>query len=282
MGQGGLWKEQERDNRTRTLGAQAHRELVAAETAAKAAKLDVREQLDSAWRLLFLGQVTDASGINPFRGEVEYGIAHLAEAIRVASDVIQDAKSALGHSTVMIDPEAASVEDGADAALPFEAEPLTTPPIQADVTSADRQTTTTWRKVNDSHSILEVSFEAGGLEPIGVRFPASSLEDQLVTTLALADDEPHVLTRSAFQFEHFHLALPVGLIGLGDGRYLIKDQSLIHLAAKLYRDKGDIEFRDETLPEAEPTRWVFHVFEGSAADAVQLARQINVQRAVLR
>ncbi len=282
MGQGGLWKDQERDNRTRTLGAQAHRELVAAETAAKATELDARDRLDAAWRLLFLGQVTDASGINPFRGEVEYGVAHLAEAIRIASDVVLDAKQRAGHANMVIDPSSDSVVDGSDSSQPFEGKPLDTPTVAVEVSAIDRDATTTWHQVSDAHSIVQIDFEAGGLEPIGVRFESDQLEDELVTTLALADTEPFTLKRSEFQFQHFHLALPIGLIGLGGGRYLIKDQGLVHLAAKFYRDKGDIEFRDETLAETDATRWVFHVFEGTADDAVALARQINVNRTVLR
>ena len=84
MGGHGLFKAQERDNYVRSLGAVAHRELVAAETMAQQAGLDAREQLDAAWRMLFLGQVTDATGINPFGGEIEYGASHLSEATRIA------------------------------------------------------------------------------------------------------------------------------------------------------------------------------------------------------
>ena len=104
LGGFGLWWVDERDNDVRTLGAMAHRELVAAETIAKTNGIDAKTELDGAWRLLALGQVTDATGINPFRGEIEYGIAHFTEVLRIARDVIHRAKD--GSSSVTIDTEA--------------------------------------------------------------------------------------------------------------------------------------------------------------------------------
>ena len=83
LGAGGLWGINERDNDVRSLGAMAHRELLAAETIAKAAGLDVKEEIDGGFRLLFLGEVSDGTGINPFRGEIEYAIGHFTEALRI-------------------------------------------------------------------------------------------------------------------------------------------------------------------------------------------------------
>ncbi len=85
----------------------------AAETIAAPPDQDAQSKLSGAWKLMFLGQVSDASGINPFRGEVEYGIAHLSEALRIAREVIRKAKEQLSFAQVTIDPAANTAVEGA-------------------------------------------------------------------------------------------------------------------------------------------------------------------------
>jgi len=277
LGGKGIWPN-ERDNDVRSLGAIAHRELVAAEVAAKKAGLDARTDLDSAWRLLFLSEVTDASGINPFRGEVEYGIAHATEALRIARDVIRRAKEALGWSLVSIDPASGEVTSGATPDLRGEPEEG---PLALSAEAGDRVVSAQWELVAPGHHRVEIQVAAGTTNNVAVTFPGT-LSDELWTTRALADDEVATYHRSEFDFESFHLALPVGLVSLGPNLFVIKDQARAHLAAKVRRDTGDIEFRDETLAVDEPVTWVFHVVEGSPAEALDIARRINVERTVTR
>ncbi|HET6582658.1 MAG TPA: hypothetical protein VFG69_04410, partial [Nannocystaceae bacterium] len=151
----------DRDNHVRTLGYIAHRELVAAEAAAQAAGLDARAQLDAAWRLLALGQVTDASGINPYRGEVEYGLAHTAEVTRIARDVIEDAKLALGlDEPAIVDPEAGTLAAGDED--PFAGRPADAV-VELEVVVDDpmRATSTTWERIADGHHRVAVAFGPG-------------------------------------------------------------------------------------------------------------------------
>lgn len=277
LGGKGIW-EGERDNEVRTLGALAHRELVAAETAAKQADLDARQTLDSAWRFLALGQVTDASGINPFRGEAEYGIAHSTEALRIARDVIREAKSVLGESRVVVDPEAGSVSPGADDELVGQvSEALLGPEVDA----GDRESSTTWQRIAEGHYRLEIHFGPGTATKVGVVFPGE-LSDELFTTRALADDVVATYRRSDFSFTSHHLALPAGLVSLGPKRFLIEDQARVHLAAKVSRESGEVEVRDETLSPDESYTWVFHLVDGSAEQALAVARRVNVNRRLVR
>jgi len=277
LGGKGIWQG-ERDNEVRSLGALAHRELVAAETAAKVAGLDARAELDSAWRLLALGQVTDASGINPFRGEAEYGIAHCTEALRIARGVIRRAKAEAGLASVNIDPALGSMTSGSAPELRGDAVAAL---FEPDADAGDRQVTTAWESLGPGHFRLELGIGAGTATKIVVRFPGE-LEDELVLTRALADDALAKYRRSDFTFESFQLALPVGLVSLGKGRFLIKDQARVHLAAKITRDSGDVEMRDETLADGESDTWVFHVVEGSAEDALAIAHGVNVTRRLSR
>ena len=61
-----------------------------------------------------------------------------------------------------------------------------------------------------------------------------------------------------------------------------KDTAQVHLAARIRLDSGDVTFRDETLQLDEGVAWVFHVFEGSADEAVALAGRINSKRRLVR
>ncbi|MBW2453486.1 MAG: hypothetical protein JRI68_03200 [Deltaproteobacteria bacterium] len=278
LGGAGLWRHQERDNHVRTLGAIAHRELVAAETMAAAAGLDASAELDAAWRLLFLGQVTDATGINPFRGEIQYGIAHMAEATRIAREVIIDGKQTLSLSTALIDPAAGTVTEGEGPWLtgaPAKA------PLVIEIDGGDRAVSEQWEAIGEGHWRVAVTFGPGDPSVVSVRFPGE-LEDGLALSLALADDSLRTLSRSAFDFESFHLALPTGAIGLGGGRFVVKDLGRVHLAAEIWRDDGDVLFQDETAALEETHTWVFHVLDGTAAQAAQLARDLNVERRLAR
>jgi hypothetical protein len=276
LGGYGLWWKDERDNDVRTLGAMAHRELVAAETAATAASLDAREELDGAWRLLALGQVSDASGINPFRGEVEYGIAHLTEALRIGREVIVRAKETLGP-TVDID-SAAGTAVPSGAAAPPEGE-LVEPMLELVIESGARASTETWRRAGEGLYRVELRFTAGDDRSIAVTFPGEP--GDIVYTPGLADAPVHA-PREAFVFEHFEMALSDGLLGLAPERFVIKDQANVHVAASIRLDSGDARFHDDTVPEGEEVTWVFYLVLASEERAAAVARSVNVTPMVRR
>lgn len=279
LGGRGIWGADERDNDVRTLGAMAHRELVAAEAIAKEAGINRDLELAGAFRLLFLGQVSDASGINPFRGEVEYGVAHFTEALRVARDVINDAKEAMGAQSVVIDPGASPAATlGAEdvfAGSPSEA------PIKLVISPDGREVHESWEEIGPGHHRVTIAFGPGESTFVSVTFPGTS-GAPIETTMALDDAALASLPRENFSFDHYYLALPIGIIGLGGGRYVIKDQARTHLAAEVFKDSGDVVFRDDTSPAFEPATWVFHVFSGSAEEALSLASRINGKRRLSR
>jgi hypothetical protein len=285
LGGAGIWAKQERDNHVRTLGAMAHRELTAAETIATKAGIagpgmDARERLDAAWRLMFLGQVTDASGINPFRGEVEYGISHTAEALRLAREVIADAKAALKLERAVIDPRTGEVSAGADP--PIAGSPgAPAVMLTLDGGGGDRTIAEHWEQLAPGHARVSVSIGPGSANLASVRF-AGVKEPTVPVGLALGDAVVTSIDRSAFTFDVFHLALPTGWIGLGGGKIVIADLAHVHLAAEIHRATGDVLFEDQTVPVDEPATWVFHVLDGKPEDAVALARDINVKRRLSR
>jgi hypothetical protein len=278
LGAGGLWAKDERDNDMRSLAAIAHRELLAAETMATAVGLDRAAALADAWRLLMLGEVSDATGINPFRGEVEYGIGHLTEALRIARGVIREGKEALGEEVVAIDPASGAVTAGEADALRGEALDA---PLKLTLDGGDRAVTERWEQVKPGLRRVEITFAAGDGRIAGARFPGT-LDDSIVTTRALDDVTPAAFARSDFTFEHFYLPLPVGMVALGGGSFLIQDQARVHLGAEVFRESGDVAFEDDTMTAGESATWVFYVLEGTAEDAVAFAGALNDRRALSR
>src|SRR4029079_14530170 len=61
-------------------------------------------------------EVSDGSGINPIRGEIEYCLTHVSEALRIARDVIARAKTALGATSVLVDAATGDVTLGGSTA----------------------------------------------------------------------------------------------------------------------------------------------------------------------
>lgn len=280
LGGSGLWGDDERDNDVRSLGAQAHRELVTAETAATAAGLDARDELDGAWRLLALGQVTDASGINPFRGEIEYGLAHVSEAMRIARAVIVRAREALGGGALEIDTAAGTATPA--GALPAEP-PEVAPPLALAIEAGDRDVEERWWDLGGGVYRSMLRFGPSSDERfVEVTFPSDDgAAGDLVYTPGLAEQPVHV-PREAFVFDHFQLALSDGLVGLGPQSFVIKDMARVHLAATVRRDGGEVRFTDTTAPLDEDTVWVFQVVLGDEAQAATVARSLNVQPRVRR
>lgn len=277
LGGAGLWVDDERDNDVRTLGALAHRELLAAEVIAAEAGLEVEAEIAAGFRLLALGQVTDATGINPFRGEVEYGISHLTEALRIARGVVRRGKAALGAAAVSIDTRTGEVKlDPEPPAPPVPIEPR----LEIEIESGERSADVVWLEHEGGRVSVDIAFSAGDSRFITARFPGDVAAD-IVFTPGLSE-EPVSLPRDAFAFEHFDIALSDGLIGLGAGRFLVKDQGRVHLSARIYTDSGAVQFADETMPRGEPEHWRFWLVEGSLEEAAALAREINVEPIVWR
>ena len=271
LGGAGVWASYERDNDVRTLLSVAHRELVSAELVAQQAGLDAKGDIDAGFRLLSLGEVSDASGINPFRGEVEYGIAHATEAMRIARDVITRAKAALGESAVRIDVPAGAV-------VPQPGPPEwtdATPPLDVQADGGGRDVQVSWSQ-RDGVSRVEIRFAAGDSRDLSVRFPGQA--GDYVYTPGLMDAPVHV-PRNGFAFRQYELALSDGLIGLGTG-FVVADQARVHVSASVQPDNGDVVFTDATAPAGEEIAWVFYYVSGTDAaaetQATQLARSINV------
>ncbi len=278
LGGRGVFFRDERDNDVRSLQALAQRELTVATALTKRAGV-VPAALDDAWRLLALGEVSDASGINPFRGEVEYGIAHAAEALRIAREVIATTKAQLGLTGgAWLDAIDGSATAGAPPSDPSGHVEL---PIAVTADAGERAVTLSATKLEDGHFLVVARVPAGtdADGSLSVRFPGSP--GDVIYTPGLMNAPVHV-KRDGLKFEHFYLALSDGLLGLGGGWTVVKDQASVHVAAKVTTANGDVTFADETAHGNEATEWRFHLVQGDDARAAKIARGLNVTPRVWR
>jgi hypothetical protein len=277
LGMGGLHKDDERDDDVHTLAAIAHRELEAAETMAKSSGIDARADLDAAWRLLALGEVSDASGINPFRGEVEYGLAHCAEALRIARATIDRGKQSMGATKVSIDPSSSTVTPSPpDAPAPT----TIAAPIDVTVDGGERNVTVAWTQVG-AHSVATVTFAPGAADDGLTVTVHGAAGIDVGYTPALTTTPIHV-PRSAFVWDHYMLPLNDGLLAIDANKWLLADQAFVHVAARISMASGDVVFHDETERDEETVVWVFHVFDGDDATAAAASLGLNTLPAVVR
>ncbi len=284
LGQRGLWGKDERDNHVRTLNAMAHREILAAATIAAAAGLDRDDALAEAWRENMIGETSDGSGINPYRGEVEFCIASSAEAIRISRDVIDEAKAELGLEHVLIDTATGKVTEGEFA---WPGTLTENAPLDIEVEAPHRDWTVKWYRLDGEPETyrLEIAFTPGNSDrdrEMFVTFPGFTSD--IITTTALIDDEIRTYAREDFTFEsgHWYLPGPIGLFGLGDDWWLVKDQGNVHTAVKITDDSNDLRVEDQSAPWYETVTWIFYVRRGTEAQALALADSINVHPTLAR
>jgi hypothetical protein len=278
----------ERDNLVLTTNVQSRHWLEVAETLVAEAE---REQLITegsydpvligCWKDMLLAAVTDATGINPFINEINYGLSHAAAARDCADMVITAVAPGFGGPFVQIDTRTGSVTKVDD--LPSEATAPTDPFMSETdgfvVDAPGRTTQVEWAGVLGQETIHKVTITAS--EPdnrqrtLEVVFPLNL--DGFYLTPGLIEDDAFFHPMSDFEFQEGAISLPVanGLVGLDTDLWLIKQTSSVHIAATFLMD-GKVRFIDDTLDPEKGASWTFWIVEGNKADALDLASRLNL------
>jgi hypothetical protein len=278
----------ERDNLVLTTNVQTRHWLAVAETLVTEAEAQdlieagsFDEVLTACWKDMLLAEVTDATGINPFINEINYGLSHAAAARDCADAVIMQVAPKIGGPFVQIDTGSGEVAEVDD--LPSEA---TTPadPFLSEtggfvVNAPGRTTQVEWAKLLGQDSVHKVTITAS--EPdnnqrtLEVVFPLDL--DGFYLTPGLVEDDAFFHPMTEFEFQEGAISLPVanGLVGLDTDLWLIKQTSTVHIAATFLMD-GKVRFIDDTLDPEEGASWTFWIVEGSKQDALELAGRLNL------
>ncbi len=272
MGGSGLWGSTEEDDGVLTGNVLAGRQVRAAEAAGGDATA-----IEEAWKTLLLGEVSDATGWNPYETEVQYAEDHAKGARGHAQDSLVNADGCrLAGSVFTVDLGTVGLPDG------FLGDTTTTTQPLFDITASSRAAAPVWRTSLTSVAIQEyevdVSFFSGDA-PLSVTFPWDGAS--FVTAPALL--ESPVQSDPTSTVDPFGVALPSGLLRLSDRTWLLQDTAATHLAAVLSRSAGTATFTLENQPSA--VQWVYRVVHGDstttddqvrdAADADAVARNLS-------
>ena len=279
----------ERDNAVLTGNVAARHRIAAAENLvafaqgqglAEAGQYD--QTLEGCWRDVLLAQVSDASGINPFVREVEYGLEHAAAAATCANQVIAELGPKLGGPFIGIDTGSGlvMVADDQPVELAQASEALFLEGAGFSVEAAGRELSMVWEKMGLEEGItrltVTVSDPDAGQRELEVAFPLTLNGFRLTPGLTDADSELHSF--EAFDLLEGRITLPVanGLIGLDDDLWLIKQTDRVHIGATFAPDSGRVRFVDQTLDPAAGDEWVFWFVRGTEEQALALAKRLNL------
>jgi len=303
MGGTGLWSADERDNEILTLLSRGNQLLAALETLIPYAIGEVGDPeiaaaweaaLEEAWKLQLKGQVSDGTGWNPWGGEVNYALDHGTQAIAAGEALWDDVKATLGALTLWVDPAHGTVHqdilfEAPDPPVPVDA------PFELLVEGFGWDGTVEWfEDPNIGATYVDISIEApGGVEwNHWVDFPRFG--DDLIYAPMGREDEGvirtiDITTLPAEGTGDVGCAAANGLLGLGDGSWILKDKTRVHLSAQHLQDEPVIRFMNKAIHPAEPEDpkgpylWRFYYLpEATEAEALEFANRINVNPVMYR
>ncbi|NOZ02633.1 MAG: hypothetical protein GXP54_12185 [Deltaproteobacteria bacterium] len=297
MGDAGLFGADEADNAVLTSLEGSRITVQAAEAVLNWAESggvvqkgsDLDAGLAGAIRDQILGEVSDSTGWNPWRGEVEYALNHSRDARSAAVEIIDSLKNAAETDGFVVDLAGPTVTKGAV----FPENPWTKveqPPMDAVVEAAGFDVTTGWEKwtqgAPDGYDLFRLSVTLDRKEAdasdMTITFPRSG--DRLVYTPAMLDDEVADIPLADLPGYDGSVNVPAanGLVGLGDGRFLIKDVRSFHLSAFFPFDEKVVYFRDRTLSAESKYHFFIYVLTGATkAQALKEAVRFNVNPIVI-
>ena len=268
MGGSGAWEDTEQDNTVLTTNVKTSRLVRAAELVAPESA-----DVDEAWRLALLGQVSDSTGWNPYPTEVAYSLDHAAEASALAREVLDAHCLDVGAEELHIDLGAGTVS--ADGDVPAPPTPID-PPASAWLPTLEGRThSVAWAADATDPRVTHgtVTWSNPGDRVVSMSFPWDGVDMQTIP--ALLDDELLAFVPADSSPDPMHIPLPSGLVHLHDEIWLLMDVSTVHLAAAFHRGEQTISFTDHWVA-AEDVPWSFQIFEGGAEDAMALARAVNL------
>lgn len=279
----------ERDNSVLTGNVQARHRVLTAETLVGEAEARgliaagaYANQLTTCWRAALLGQVTDASGLNPFINEVRYALEHGQFAQYCAGSIIAEVAPRFGGPWLEVNNRDRTVM--VTSTLPrepvSERAPFFTSADGFKVTAPGREVQLTWHDVGSEGTLHRLAITASapttGERTLEVIFPMEL--DAYRLTPGLVDDAVKVYPIAGFSFEEGRISIPAanGLIGLKDNLWLIKQTNKVHMAATFHVGEPTVGFRDESLSPMGAVTWVFWLFEGDETAALELAGLLNL------
>lgn len=277
----------ERDNQVRTGNAVARMHVAAVQRMVDAIAKDFPDPavawhaaMTTMWQLLWRAQVSDCSGINPWQGEIQFGLDSNAAILKQAEALRATLLKAQGKKGAEVDLQSGKVTW---AVAPMQPDDIALkpvlPPFEVTVT-ADRPSQVQWFDGGKSRYQLVVALPATACSSCyynDVTLAMPRFDNVIRYSPGLLETQVRTVPMASMQFSQGEVFLPLanGLLGLGDGWWVIKHVRSVHVAARVPYADLSIGFSDATVgPEAQ--QWHFTVIKADQALALDLANRINV------
>lgn len=265
-GKGDLTPYVERDNEVLTLNYEASLTLRALEILAEEkGRSEMFSDIKSLKKELLLAQVSDSTGWNPWRTEVNYSLSKASYVLGRSLEMINEISPntvniSLEDRRIGVSPWSLSLENG-EFPIPYT---VKVSGLEYEVNEYR------YKDINGAYRLEIIFTPTGGTKRIEISFPL--FEKRVEFTPALSRDVVSY-DGGLFSFDKIGLAFYNGLVGLGDGYYLIKHTRHVHLAGIIDFEYNVIWFIDET--EDEPEKFVFTLYKGDANSAISFAKKVN-------
>jgi len=290
MGRAGMFAEAENDNGIMTgleASALAIKAFEALVNYAKTRGTDVTKYetaIHDLARTQVLAEVSDATGWNPWKGEVDYALTRIESIKKDTAKLINELGTSLFTGPqVQIDLATGNVTDQ-----------LTDGPVFADI-PADPQWTVTvdakgfdvkqsWFKVpsmGEGVYRLDVTLTKTDPKATTMQIAFDYKADHLMYTPAMLDDQLETIELDKIATDPFTLGLANGLIGLDASTddshtFLVEDTRSVHLAAHVDNTGRKMWFRDETINGPGPVEYHFYFLNSADSEAVKFAKRLNI------
>jgi hypothetical protein len=215
------------------------------------------EKVEEAWRHLLEAEVSDSTGWRPMFSEIAYTKEH-ADAVLA---IIQS-----------IDPSLLS-----NAWTRPELTPENSGPVDVKISGNLKKKEIKWYSFPGQENVwvMDVNLErfiliCPGL--VSIDFPYDS--EFIEYSPAMLEDEVRTISINDIKHNPIHLGIPNGLIGLGGGSYLVRDNNYGVLALKIDIDGKKISCQALNPTEKE-IRFRFYIIKGDPQTALIWANMIN-------
>ncbi|MEW5850937.1 MAG: hypothetical protein AB2A00_19275 [Myxococcota bacterium] len=277
MGMAGLWRAQENDSGVLSSIWSARKLVERAERSA-----GVTPAVTAAWRELLLAQVSDSTGWNPFINEVGYSLDHASRAAGLAETILACSANKVSEAPSPLTCESSSDKTLADLGITVV---VPARAVQQELRKCSihgrggraYELVLRAEKLSSFEPQLDPTTEATAERELDVHVTLQGNTFQLVQAL---ENELRTVNLDDYVFDTIGIPLPMGLMSVGDRRWIIQDMASGRLAATLSRTGdgvGKVLFNDRTVTRAAASARRYILLEDvDAADALKVARAINV------
>ena len=242
----------EKDYDMRTKNWQVRSLIIEAERAGAS-----EAALSAAWSAMLNAECSDPSGWFPFKVEVNFDYQSMDEA-----------RAALASDPKL---DLAALEKRANQAPACGKE--TPAPLELRLGGNAAKGSAKWSELTGTAGgyCLDVSWPGPGNGAVGFPWSGNTVE----YSPAMMEDTVRAIPSSALKGKTIHLGLPNGLIGLGNAKYIVRDNQAGTVAGGIDFQKREVRFEVQKGREKD-YRFRFYLLPGaSAEDARKFANQVN-------